>query len=77
MLTKNVFVITNQPDVSRGNLKIDELNKMHSYLNELYNFNEILACTHDDQDMCECRKPKPGLILSVTEIYLRKQKDVA
>lgn len=66
---KNVFVITNQPDISRGNLKIDELNKMHSYLFNLYDFNEILFCPHDDHDMCTCRKPKPGLILSVMKKY--------
>ena len=33
-----------------------------------------MACTHDDQDMCECRKPKPGLILSVIKKYALESK---
>jgi D-glycero-D-manno-heptose 1,7-bisphosphate phosphatase len=66
---KNVFVVTNQPDISRKNLKIDDLNKMHSYLFRLYGFREITACTHDDDDQCACRKPKPGLILDVINKY--------
>lgn len=71
---KSVFVVTNQPDISRKNLKIDDLNKMHSYLFKLYGFNEIMACIHDEDDRCACRKPKPGLILDVINKYGLEKK---
>ena len=29
----------------------------------------ILVCPHDDVDGCECRKPKPGLLLEAMERF--------
>ena len=45
-----------------------ELEKMTVALYEL-GVNEVLVCPHSDEDSCECRKPKPGLLLN----YLRTQ----
>ena len=30
---------------------------------DVLSFKEIFVCTHDDEDNCSCRKPKPGMIL--------------
>ena len=30
---------------------------------------EIFVCYHDKKDNCDCRKPKPGLILRAAEKY--------
>jgi D-glycero-D-manno-heptose 1,7-bisphosphate phosphatase len=30
---------------------------------------EIFVCYHDNQDQCDCRKPKPGLIFQAAEKY--------
>ncbi len=36
---------------------------MHERLRGLLPLDAILTCFHDDADGCECRKPRPGLLL--------------
>lgn len=58
----NVFVVSNQPDVSRGLLANSALEQIVDALNSRFKFTEILHCIHDDSDGCYCRKPLPGMI---------------
>ncbi len=58
-----LVVITNQPELVRGGLSISELQKMNDYLLEKLPLNDIFVCSHDNQDLCLCRKPKAGMIL--------------
>lgn len=58
-----VVVITNQPEVRRGALSPAQLEEFHRRLREAVPVDDILACCHDDRDACDCRKPKPGMIL--------------
>jgi len=58
-----LIVVTNQPDVARGTLSGAELDRMHETLADALPVDEILDCRHDDGDRCECRKPKPGMLL--------------
>lgn len=64
-----VFIITNQPDVARGLMHIDDLTAINNKIKELFNVDEIFSCIHDDKDLCLCRKPMPGMILSAAEKY--------
>ena len=43
-------MITNQPDISRGLLKQNELEKMHADLKNILSFKEIYVCQHDNND---------------------------
>jgi len=61
------IVFTNQPDISRGFLRIEDLEKMHKVIAERLPVDEIEFCPHDDKDNCSCRKPKPGLILKAAQ----------
>ncbi len=61
------IVFTNQPDVKRGFIKTEELEKMHRLLLNELPIEEIKYCPHDDSDNCFCRKPKPGMILQAAE----------
>lgn len=54
--------VTNQPEVSRGNLSRRELDLMHQLLRTALPLDDILVCPHDQSDNCPCRKPKPGLL---------------
>ena len=62
-----VLVITNQGCVGRGELQPAGLEAIHEkMLNEVAHagghIDEIYVCPHIDEDGCDCRKPKPGLI---------------
>ena len=59
----NFFLVTNQPDVKRKLLKLDDLQNMHDQLMNILPFKKLFVCVHDDEDNCSCRKPKPGMIL--------------
>ena len=58
-----LVVVTNQPDIARGTLTREAVDTMHVRLGELLPLDEIRVCPHDDADECECRKPKPGMLL--------------
>ena len=59
----NFFLVTNQPNVKRKLLKLDDLQNMHDQLMNILPFKKLFVCVHDDEDNCSCRKPKPGMIL--------------
>lgn len=52
-----VFAFTNQYRISRGEATIEEFeNQFNSF-----GFNQSYICPHEQE--CECRKPKPGMLL--------------
>lgn len=57
-----VAVLTNQPDVSRGLVSIELVEKFHKLIKEQTGINYFYSCFHDDSDFCDCRKPRIGLI---------------
>jgi D-glycero-D-manno-heptose 1,7-bisphosphate phosphatase len=58
-----LIVVTNQPDVGAGRLAPDALEAMHRRLLASLPLDEILVCPHLEKDRCDCRKPKPGMLL--------------
>jgi D-glycero-D-manno-heptose 1,7-bisphosphate phosphatase len=65
----NVFVVSNQPDVSRGAIARSDLDEIVNVMKARFKFTEICHCFHDDRDDCKCRKPKPGMISGFLEQY--------
>jgi D-glycero-D-manno-heptose 1,7-bisphosphate phosphatase len=63
----SLIVVTNQPDVARGRGCRSTIDRMHERLRQWLPLDAILACFHDDADGCECRKPRPGLLLRAAE----------
>lgn len=57
-----LLATTNQPGISRGYLSRRELDLMHIVLRKKLPLDDLLMCTHDEMDHCNCRKPHPGLI---------------
>jgi len=58
-----LYVITNQPDVTRGTQTREAVESIHQSLSSSLPIDDIFVCYHDDNDECECRKPLPGLLL--------------
>lgn len=61
------IIVTNQPDIARGLMKKEELQKMHNLIRENLPVDDIFICPHDDADNCNCRKPKPGMLLEAAK----------
>jgi D-glycero-D-manno-heptose 1,7-bisphosphate phosphatase len=62
-----LIVVTNQPDIARGTKAPAEVKAIHTALQQALPLNDFFICAHDDADRCDCRKPKPGLLLSAAE----------
>ena len=62
-----LIVVTNQPDIGRGTQTIEALEAMHDVLRDALPIDTIKACTHGKDGECECRKPKPGMLLQAAE----------
>jgi len=58
-----IFIVTNQPDVARGRVQRPTVDGFHGQLQRELPIDGILACFHDDDDGCDCRKPRAGLLL--------------
>ena len=60
-----LIVATNQPDVGRGTLKQEIVEKIHAYMAAQLPLDRVEACfdAGNDPAGCDCRKPKPGMLL--------------
>lgn len=62
-----VIVVTNQRGVSRGLVDPAELDRIHVNMRrELHlqgaHIDDVFCCPHDE-NTCDCRKPRPGLVV--------------
>ena len=64
-----LLVVTNQPDVARGTQTREMVNAINSAIGEILPIDEFFVCWHDDSEGCDCRKPKPGLVLKSAAKY--------
>ena len=63
------IVVTNQPDVATGKLRVETVEAMHRRLAGELNLDAFEVCYHGDADRCECRKPKPGMLLQAAREF--------
>lgn len=64
-----IFVVTNQPEIARGNLSLSNMQAINEMISKQIEIDEIKFCPHDDGDHCHCRKPQPGMILELAKKY--------
>jgi D-glycero-D-manno-heptose 1,7-bisphosphate phosphatase len=62
------ILITNQSGIERGYFKESTVHEVHNLLQrELQNWDAhldaIYFCPHSPDNLCDCRKPKPGMLL--------------
>lgn len=63
-----IFIATNQRCISRGLASREEIGEIHRKMTEDFASHDcfvdgIFICPHGYDDECDCRKPKPGLLL--------------
>jgi D-glycero-D-manno-heptose 1,7-bisphosphate phosphatase len=64
-----LVVVTNQPEVARGRLSRDVVEAIHDVLCSRLPLDDVRVCYHDDDAECDCRKPKPGMLLAAAEAW--------
>lgn len=79
-----LFLVSNQPIIAKGKTSKDLFLKIHEKMNILLSqegvfFDDVLYCFHhpDKKEVkvneyllsCDCRKPKPGMIISLAEKF--------
>lgn len=69
-----IIVVSNQAGIAKGMYGETDLNKVDKYMKEEFKRHSIeildsFYCIHKDEDNCNCRKPKPGLILEAAKKY--------
>lgn len=67
-----VTVATNQSGIARGYYDESALAEMHECLQQLVAatggvISTIAYCPHGPNDRCDCRKPRPGLLLEIQQ----------
>jgi D-glycero-D-manno-heptose 1,7-bisphosphate phosphatase len=64
-----LLVVTNQPDIARGIETWSNVQALNDELRRQLPLDDVRVCPHDDADACECRKPRPGMLLDGARIW--------
>ena len=69
-----MYVVSNQSGIGRGRITRDQLRRIHERMDcmlepEGVRIEEYALCYHHPEDGCECRKPRPKLILDLARDY--------
>ena len=76
-----VVVASNQSGIARGYFDIETLAAMHRKMADLLDklggrIDAIFYCPHGPKDNCDCRKPKPGMLLEIGQRFNVSLEDV-
>lgn len=76
-----IFIVTNQSGIARGYYTVAQMNKLHEYMQQEIaayggKIDRIYYCPHHPEGSvaeytcsCDCRKPKPGMLLTACAEY--------
>lgn len=62
-----LVIVTNQPDVARGWVSREAVDLVNDYVSRALGIEDVRACFHTEHDNCDCRKPKPGMLLAAAK----------
>jgi D-glycero-D-manno-heptose 1,7-bisphosphate phosphatase len=70
----HTVVATNQSGIGRGMIDMSAVNTVHAHMNKMLQvqggrLDAVFFCPHTPEDDCDCRKPKPGMLLDVGRRY--------
>jgi D-glycero-D-manno-heptose 1,7-bisphosphate phosphatase len=66
----HTVVATNQAGIDRGMIDMASINAVHAHMMHRLaavggRLDAVFFCPHTPEDQCDCRKPKPGLMLQI------------
>ena len=69
-----VVVASNQSGIDRGLFDMDTLNAIHDKMQRAVKtaggrIDAIFYCPHSADSNCDCRKPKPGMLLRIADCF--------
>lgn len=69
---RKIVIVTNQSAVGRGIISLEEAQELNLQIFDFVNrsggrIDAIYMCPHAPDDHCDCRKPKPGLLLRAAQ----------
>jgi D-glycero-D-manno-heptose 1,7-bisphosphate phosphatase len=70
----SLFIVTNQSGIGRGYYTEEQFLELMEYIIDQFRIRGIeitdfAYCPHLPEENCDCRKPKPGMILQLAEKY--------
>ena len=77
----HTVVATNQSGIGRGMIDMSAVNAVHARMHQALQvqggrIDAVFFCPHTPEDQCDCRKPKPGLLLDIGRRYGTPLADV-
>ena len=69
-----VVIASNQSGLARGYFGVEALTAMHKKMDDLLakiggRIDAVFYCPHGPDDACDCRKPKPGMLLAIGQRF--------
>jgi D-glycero-D-manno-heptose 1,7-bisphosphate phosphatase len=64
-----LIVVTNQPDIARGSQTLETVEQLNNEVRRHLPLDDLFMCPHDDHHNCNCRKPRPGLLLAAARAH--------
>lgn len=69
-----IIIVTNQSGIGRGYYTQSDFDRLTSWMLKEFASNnveilDVLSCPHTPESRCDCRKPKPGMLLYAKEKY--------
>ena len=75
-----IVIVTNQSGITRGYYNENDYQKLTEWMLGQFNDNginilDIFYCPHSPESFCDCRKPKPGMLIEAKNKYNISMKD--
>jgi len=79
-LDYKIIIISNQSGIARGYYNENDYQKVTEWMLGQFNDNginilDIFYCPHSPESTCNCRKPKPGMLIEAKNKYNISMKD--
>ena len=79
-LDYKIIIITNQSGIARGYYSERDYLELTKWMLDQFNVKgisilDILYCPHGPESTCDCRKPKPGMLIEAKNKYNISMKD--